>query len=99
MIIGDMFYRLVSLAIDVKRAELRALLWSFFYFFTLLTTFFILRPIRDEMGVASGVSNLPWLFTGTFLVMLAVVQTPSSPQMFGLKPLIRLYLPFRRIYR
>jgi AAA family ATP:ADP antiporter len=33
----------------------------------------VLRPLRDEMGIAGGVRNLPWLFTATFVVMLAVV--------------------------
>jgi AAA family ATP:ADP antiporter len=51
----------------------RALLWSFAYFFCLLAAYYILRPLRDEMGVAGGVRNLQWLFTATFLVMLAAV--------------------------
>jgi len=51
----------------------RALLWSFAYFFCLLASYYILRPLRDEMGVAGGVRNLQWLFTGTFLAMLAAV--------------------------
>jgi AAA family ATP:ADP antiporter len=51
----------------------RALLWSFAYFFCLLAGYYILRPLRDEMGVAGGVRNLQWLFTATFLVMLAAV--------------------------
>jgi AAA family ATP:ADP antiporter len=29
--------------------------------------------VRDEMGVRSGVKNLPWLFTATFLVTLAIM--------------------------
>jgi AAA family ATP:ADP antiporter len=29
--------------------------------------------MRDEMGIAGGVENLQWLFTGTFLAMLALV--------------------------
>jgi AAA family ATP:ADP antiporter len=49
------------------------MLWSFAYFFCLLAGYYILRPLRDEMGVAGGVRNLPWLFTATFLVMLAAV--------------------------
>src|SRR5579859_4484133 len=49
------------------------LLWSFAYFFCLLASYYILRPLRDEMGVAGGVRNLQWLFTGTFLAMLAAV--------------------------
>ena len=35
-------------------------------------SYYILRPIRDEMGVAGGVENLQWLFTGTLLGMIAV---------------------------
>lgn len=31
------------------------------------------RPMRDEMGILGGVENLQWLFTGTLLVMTAVV--------------------------
>jgi len=49
------------------------MLWSFAYFFCLLSAYYILRPLRDEMGVAGGVRNLQWLFTATFLVMLAAV--------------------------
>ena len=49
------------------------MLWSFAYFFCLLAAYYILRPLRDEMGVAGGVRNLQWLFTATFLVMLAAL--------------------------
>ncbi|MBK5104494.1 MAG: MFS transporter, partial [Burkholderiales bacterium] len=34
---------------------------------------YVLRPLRDEMGIAGGVRNLQWLFTATFFVMLAAV--------------------------
>jgi AAA family ATP:ADP antiporter len=37
-----------------------------------LSAYYVIRPIRDEMGVAGGVENLPWLFTGTLLGMIAV---------------------------
>src|SRR5690606_32627101 len=33
----------------------------------ILTAYYILRPIRDEMGVLGGVENLAWLFTGTLI--------------------------------
>src|SRR5438270_829410 len=56
-----------------RSCRVRALLWSFTYFFCLLASYYILRPLRDEMGVAGGVRNLQWLFTGTFVVMLAAV--------------------------
>jgi len=59
--------------VAVRPEEVRALLWSFAYFFFLLASYYVLRPLRDEMGVAGGVRNLQWLFTATFLVMLAAV--------------------------
>src|SRR5499426_3468144 len=65
-------YRLLKRLIDVRPAELRALAWSWLYIFAVLFSYYILRPIRDEMGVAGGVENLQWLFTGTLLGMMAV---------------------------
>src|SRR5687767_6709436 len=66
-------HRLLSRFVDVRANEARALLWSFAYFFCLLAGYYVLRPLRDEMGVAGGVKNLHWLFTATFVVMLAAV--------------------------
>ena len=68
-----MLVRLLRLAVDVHRHEVRALAWSFVYFFSVLAAYFILRPLREEMAIAGGVRNLEWLFTATFLAMLAVV--------------------------
>ncbi len=59
--------------VAVRPGEIRALLWSFAYFFFLLAAYYVLRPVRDEMGLAGGIKNLPWLFTATFVVMLAVM--------------------------
>lgn len=42
-------------------------------FFLLFAGYFMLRPIRETMGVAGGVDNLQWLFTGTFVATLAVL--------------------------
>jgi len=60
----------VARAVPVTPAELAALLWSFAYFFTLLAGYYVLRPLRDQMGIAGGVKHLPWLFTATFLALL-----------------------------
>jgi len=54
----------------VRPEEIRALLWSCAYFFCILSAYYILRPLREEMGIAGGVRNLPWLFTGTLVAML-----------------------------
>jgi AAA family ATP:ADP antiporter len=50
-----------------------ALGWSFGYFFFLLSGYYVLRPLRDEMGIAGGIERLPWVFTATFVAMLAAV--------------------------
>ena len=50
--------------------ERAAALWSFAYFFTLLAGYYVLRPLRDQMGIAGGVKALPWLFTATFVTLL-----------------------------
>src|SRR5258708_15284456 len=57
-------------ALPVTARERSAALWSFAYFFTLLAGYYVLRPLRDQMGIAGGIKNLPWLFTATFLSLL-----------------------------
>ncbi len=49
-----------------------ALGWSWAYIFSILAAYYVLRPIRDQMGIAGGIENLPWLFTGTLVGMLAL---------------------------
>ena len=65
--------RALALAVNADQKEIPALFWSFAYHFCLLCAYYILRPLRDEMGIAGGVDNLQWMFTGTFIVMLAAV--------------------------
>jgi AAA family ATP:ADP antiporter len=67
------FHRLARRAVDVRDSELAALVLGFAYFFALLCAYYVLRPVREEMGVAGGVRNLPWLFTGTFIAMACCV--------------------------
>jgi AAA family ATP:ADP antiporter len=58
----------------VGEQELAPLAWSFLYFFCLLCGYYILRPVREEMAIESGVQHLPSMMTVTFLVL--VVSTP-----------------------
>src|SRR5438093_629609 len=53
--------------------ELSALTWAFAYFFLLLCSYYLLRPVRDALAVEAGTEKLQWLFTGTFAAMLALV--------------------------
>ncbi|WP_437722542.1 NTP/NDP exchange transporter [Sorangium sp. So ce861] len=63
---------------DVKEGEVSALLWSFAYFFCVLCSYYILRPVREEMGISGGMDKLPWLFTAVFAAMLAAVPAFSA---------------------
>ena len=62
--------RWVSWAMPATPQERAAALWSFAYFFTLLAGYYVLRPLRDQMGIAGGVKKLPWLFTATFVTLI-----------------------------
>jgi ATP:ADP antiporter, AAA family len=65
-------WRWAAQAVPATPQERAAALWSFAYFFTLLAGYYVLRPLRDEMGIAGGTRNLPWLFTATFATLLVV---------------------------
>ncbi|HYK01108.1 MAG TPA: MFS transporter [Thermoanaerobaculia bacterium] len=45
----------------------------FLTFFSVLCGYFVLRPVRDEIGARAGIENLPWLFTATFVATLLLV--------------------------
>src|SRR5262245_20284050 len=67
--------------------ERAAALWSFAYFFTLLAGYYVLRPLRDQMGIAGGVKALPWLFRATFVTLL--VAQPLYGALVGRLPRAR----------
>ncbi len=62
--------RLFSKIVDVKPEELRALWLAFVFNFVVLGGYYVIRPIRDEIGADRGVENLPWMYTGTLIGML-----------------------------
>jgi AAA family ATP:ADP antiporter len=67
---GAPAFRLLQRIVAVRPEEVRAVGWCWLYIFAVLSSYYILRPIRDQMGVAGGVNNLPWLFTGTLAGMV-----------------------------
>ena len=60
---------LLCRALGAEPHELPALGWAFAYFFLLLCSYYILRPVRDEMAVQAGLGQLQWLFTATFVAI------------------------------
>ena len=65
---NNIFERLVT----VEHGEWPRLAIAFCYFFFLLGGYFMLRPLRGAVA-ASNSEILHWLYTGTFLTMLAIV--------------------------
>ncbi|HEV8030080.1 MAG TPA: hypothetical protein VGP42_03570 [Stellaceae bacterium] len=70
--IAGIGHRLLRRVIDVRPEEVAVLFWCWLYIFAVLSSYYIMRPIRDEMGVAGGTENLPFLFTGTLIGMVAL---------------------------
>jgi AAA family ATP:ADP antiporter len=64
--------RWVTRILGVEPGEAGAALGGFSMLFFLFTGYAVLRPVRETIGVTSGVENLPWLFTGTFVTTIVV---------------------------
>jgi AAA family ATP:ADP antiporter len=64
---------LLDRLVSAKPGEMPALLAAFAYNFLLFTAYYILRPLRDSMGVTGGVENLDDLFGWTLVGMLLAV--------------------------
>ena len=75
---------------DAEPDEAVPLVWAFLYFFCLLCGYYILRPVRDEMAIQSGVQHLPWMMTGTFVTLL--LMTPLFGWLSARVPRYRLLL-------
>ena len=67
----------LSRLVDARPGETRPALWAFASFFSLLAGYYVLRSLREEMGIRGGVDNLPWNFTATFGLMLVAVPLYS----------------------
>ena len=42
---------LIKKLVNAESGEVKALFWSFAYFFFLLSTYYMLLPLRDAMGI------------------------------------------------
>ena len=58
-------------SLDLRPGEGRAVGLAFVFHFVVLASYYVLRPIRDEIGAAGGLESLSWLFTTTLVAMLA----------------------------
>ena len=69
---GGPAHRLLTRLLDVRPQEIALLAWAWLDVLAVMSAYYVIRPIRDTMGIEGGVENLQWLFTGTLLVMLAI---------------------------
>jgi AAA family ATP:ADP antiporter len=85
------FARLSRQVANIEPREIKAVAASFAFFFFLMASYFILRPLRDTMGTVYGVAHLQELFTGTFIVSFIV-----APVYAGIASRVRLaaFLPW-----
>ena len=70
---GNPVLRAIAKLFNIERREASAVLAGLLMFFFLFTGYFMLRPVRETMGIAGGVDNLQWLFTATFVATLAAL--------------------------
>jgi ATP:ADP antiporter, AAA family len=56
----------------LQPGEAPALLASFATLFFMFASYTILRPVRDALGITSGLEKIPYLFWGVFIVMLVL---------------------------
>ena len=59
--------------VKVLPTERTALMLGFSFHFCVLASYYLVRPLRDALGLEGGVDKLQWLFTATFVVMLLMV--------------------------
>lgn len=56
----------------VRAAEWRAVLVSSAYFFSVLSAYYMVRPVREQLSAAVGSTQLPLFYAATFVVTLCL---------------------------
>lgn len=56
----------------IQTGEWRAVVLSFVYFFCVLTAYYVMRPVREQLSAAVGSAQLPWFYAATFVATLAL---------------------------
>ncbi|GLH73634.1 MFS transporter [Geothrix limicola] len=83
--------KLLRRLVMIEEGEVPALLWSALYFFLLFFGYYLLRPVREAIGIARGADKLPWLMTGTLLAM--VLANPAFATLVSRLPR-RRFIPW-----
>ncbi|ALN90086.1 NTP/NDP exchange transporter [Lysobacter gummosus] len=62
----------------VHSGEWRAVALSVAYFFCVLTAYYMIRPVRDQLSAVVGSTQLPWFYAATLLATLALTPVFSG---------------------
>lgn len=71
-----MLEKLVNRVVSVREGERNALIWATAYGFFVMLSYYIMRPVREEISAADR-GNLEVLWTAVFLAMLVAVPAYS----------------------
>lgn len=85
------FSRLMHALARIQPHELKAVALSFAYFFLIMASYYILRPIRDAMGTVYGADRLEELWTVTFF---ATFLAAPAYAFFASKLKLQTFLPW-----
>ena len=66
--------RFAKITAKIEPNELRAVMLSFSFVFTILASYYILRPVRDAMSSDWSDAQLSTIWTFTFLISFFVVS-------------------------
>jgi len=69
----NIFTRFIKVASKVESNEIKTVFLSFSFVFTLMASYYILRPIRDAMSSNWSDAELSTLFTATFVFSFIAV--------------------------
>ncbi len=70
--------RILRRLVDVKPGEGRAVAYAFGYFFCVLASYYVLRPLREAMGIVGHVKDLSRLFLVTLAATFALTPVLAA---------------------
>lgn len=69
----DRLRRRLLQTFDLRPGEVAPALESALLFYLVLSAYYVLRPLREEMGLAAGIENLPAMYMGTLAGTVVLV--------------------------
>ena len=94
MSVAPRSHKILRRFLTVHPNEVALLGWAWLYLFSIFFSYYVIRPVRDEIGIAGGLDNLPWLVTGTLAGMI-IINPPFAALMARLPRVRFIALTYR----